>query len=53
MIGMNTWCALALFGFVVYWSLFFPPVRRPAEIEWPEESGLTFSDNNGGDAGLA
>ncbi len=25
---MRTWCALALFSFVVYWSLFFPPVCR-------------------------
>ena len=44
MIGMNTWCLLGLLGWAIFWSL-YPRVRRPAEIEWPEESHLIFSDN--------
>ena len=43
---MRTYCALALFSFAVWYTLWFPPVRRPAEIGYPSDEALVFSDNN-------
>ena len=43
---MRAYCALGLLAFAVWYSLWFPPVRRRAEIEYPSDEALMFSESN-------
>ncbi|KKM79804.1 hypothetical protein LCGC14_1346250 [marine sediment metagenome] len=43
---MRPWCLyFALAGFAIWWAL-FTGVRRPAEVTYPRDEALTFSENN-------